>query len=70
MPEALKLAGTISKNGPLAVRTAKEIVVRSFALDPLFVVESALAAPVFGSEDAKEGPRAFAEKREPRWTGR
>ncbi len=70
MSEALKLAETVSKNGPLAMRTAKEIVVRSFALEPLFVMETALAAPVFASEDAKEGPRAFAEKREPRWTGR
>ena len=29
-----------------------------------------MAAGVFGSEDAKEGPRAFAEKRAPNWSGR
>jgi enoyl-CoA hydratase/carnithine racemase len=33
-------------------------------------IESELAAEVFGSEDAKEGPRAFMEKRPPVWVGR
>lgn len=33
-------------------------------------IEGTLAAEVFGSEDAKEGPRAFQEKRPPRFVGR
>jgi enoyl-CoA hydratase len=33
-------------------------------------IESELAGEVFGSEDAKEGPKAFKEKRPPLWTGR
>jgi len=70
MPAALKLAEVICKNGPLAVRTAKEIAVRSLGLESGFVLEKALGARVFGSDDAKEGPRAFAEKRPPRFTGR
>ena len=70
MPAALTLAEVICKNGPLAVRTAKEIAVRSLALESGFVLEKALGARVFSSEDAKEGPRAFAEKRPPRFTGR
>ncbi|MFQ5667947.1 MAG: enoyl-CoA hydratase-related protein [Candidatus Binatia bacterium] len=70
MPTALKWAETICKNGPLAVRTAKEIAVRALALESGFVLEKALGARVFSSEDAKEGPRAFAEKRPPRYTGR
>jgi len=70
MPTALKLAETICKNGPLAVRTAKEIAVRSLGLESGFVLEKALGARVMASEDAKEGPRAFAEKRKPRFTGR
>ena len=67
---AMELAEVICKNGPLAVRTAKEIAVRSLGLEPGFVLEKALGARVLASEDAKEGPRAFAEKRKPNFTGR
>ena len=70
LPTALDLAARICKNGPLAVRTSKQIAVRSLGLEPGFVLEKALAAKVMGSEDAKEGPRAFAEKRKPNFTGR
>jgi enoyl-CoA hydratase len=70
MDEAIALAETICRNGPLAVRTAKEIAVRSLGLEQSFVLEKALALKVLASEDAKEGPRAFAEKRPPRFTGR
>ena len=70
MPTALKWAETICKNGPLAVRTAKEIAVRALGLESGFVLEKALGARVMASEDAKEGPAAFAEKRPPKFTGR
>ena len=70
MDEALSLAETICKNGPLAVRTAKEIAVRSLGLERSFVLEKALGQRVMDSEDAKEGPRAFAEKRKPDFKGR
>ena len=70
MPTARNWAETICKNGPLAVRTAKEIAVRSLALEQGFVLEKALGERVMSSEDAKEGPRAFAEKRPPKFTGR
>jgi enoyl-CoA hydratase len=69
MPTALDLAARICKNGPLAVRTSKQIAVRSLGLEPGFVLEKALAAKVLASDDAKEGPRAFAEKRKPKFTG-
>ena len=68
--EALELAEKICLNGPLAVRTAKEIALRALGQEPGFVLEKALAARVFASEDAREGPRAFAEKRPPKFTGR
>ncbi len=70
MPTALKWAETICKNGPLAVRTAKEIAVRALSLEDGFVLEKAIGLKVMISEDAKEGPRAFAEKRPPKVTGR
>jgi len=69
MDTALELAETICRNGPLAVHTSKEIAVRALGLEPGFVLEKALAAKVFASEDAKEGPRAFAEKRKPDFKG-
>jgi len=70
MDTAIKWAETICKNGPLAVRTAKEIAVRALSLESGFVLEKALGARVMQSEDAKEGPRAFAEKRKPDFKGK
>ena len=70
LPRALEWAEKICRNGPLAVRTAKEIAVRTLGLERGFVLEKALAAKVFSSEDAMEGPRAFAEKRPPKFKGR
>ncbi|MDI3406933.1 crotonase/enoyl-CoA hydratase family protein [Streptomyces cavernicola] len=69
---ARKLAAVIAANGPLAVRVTKEVVVGSlqWPADEARQRQQALVEPVFASEDAREGPRAFAEKRAPRWTGR
>ena len=65
-------AARILANGPLAVRATKESVVRGMkgTLRDAYKVESELSARVFASEDAKEGPRAFAEKRLPDWKNR
>jgi E-phenylitaconyl-CoA hydratase len=65
LPEAMKLAERICRNAPLAVRAAKEAVYQGLDL-PLnegLRLEQFLAEPVRQSEDAKEGPRAFFEKR-------
>ena len=70
LEEAFAVAETICANGPLAVRTAKEIAVRALNNEPNFVLEKAIGARVFSSDDAKEGPRAFAEKRKPDYRGR
>ena len=69
MPTAMEVAETICKNGPLAVKTAKEIAVRSLGLEAGFVLERSLSQKVMRSEDAKEGPKAFMEKRPPEFTG-
>ena len=69
MPTAQKIAERICENGPLAVRTIKEIAVRSLGIpiEQGFLLETILGARVWASEDAKEGPKAFAEKRKPVW---
>ncbi len=60
-------ARRITANGPLAVRKTKESVLRGLAVDmkEAYRIESAISSEVFSSEDAVEGPRAFAEKRAP-----
>ena len=70
METALEWAQKMCRNGPLAMRTAKEIAVRSLELESGFVLEKALGQKVLNSEDAKEGPAAFAEKRPAEFKGR
>lgn len=69
---ALAIAKEIAANGPLAVKATKQIIVESvdWTLDEQFVRQRELSEPVRGSEDAKEGARAFTEKRAPRWQGK
>lgn len=69
---ALELAEKIAANGPLAVAATKQVIVDSadWSSEEAFAKQMEIAAPAFASEDAKEGPRAFAEKREPVWQGR
>jgi len=72
MKKALELAARLAANGPLAVRKAKEGILRSSGL-PLaeaYRVENEVSAAVMASRDAREGPRAFQEKRKPRFTGK
>jgi enoyl-CoA hydratase len=69
---ALELAVTIAGNGPLAVAATKAIARGSsdWTLEQGWKAQAELMAPVFGSEDAREGATAFAEKRTPVWKGR
>jgi enoyl-CoA hydratase len=69
---ALELAAEIAANGPLALAATKEIMRRSldWTEDEGWKQQMDIMAPVFGSEDAREGATAFAEKRTPQWQGK
>lgn len=72
---ALALADMISANAPLSVQTSKRVaygVVDGVVPEDTdrWVVNERETAALMASEDAKEGPRAFAEKRQPVWQGR
>lgn len=71
MAVAMEFAQRMARNGPLAMRAAKEVMTMSSgrSLGEAFVVESRVAGRVMKSSDAVEGPRAFIEKRQPRFTG-
>ncbi len=72
MEAAMELARSINDNGPLAVRISKQIIVesRSWAREDRWDEQAKLLPIVFMSEDAREGPTAFAEKRKPNWKGK
>ena len=72
MEKVFEWAARITANAPLAVQATKESVMQGLALDleEAFKFESKIAGQVFQTEDAKEGPKAFAEKREPKWQAR
>lgn len=72
LAKARELAGLVAANGPLAVqailRTMRDSEGRHE--DECWADDARVGAAVFSSDDAKEGPRAFLEKRAPRFTGR
>jgi enoyl-CoA hydratase/carnithine racemase len=63
------LAEGIAANAPLSVAAAKRMVHAAGATPEAFDAAERLWEPVYLSEDAQEGPRAFREKRAPRWRG-
>jgi enoyl-CoA hydratase/carnithine racemase len=72
VPMAVKLAQKIARNAPLAVRESLSVVRASADLDEdaLKTLSWECRNRIAQSEDYKEGPRAFVEKREPRWSGK
>ncbi|MET0147302.1 MAG: crotonase/enoyl-CoA hydratase family protein [Ilumatobacteraceae bacterium] len=68
----LALAERIARNAPLSVAASKQIIKGTHGMtEPdAWAYQLPLIRSVFTSEDAKEGPRAFAEKRPPVWSGR
>jgi len=71
LDKALEIAETIANNGPVAVQAILRTIRDSEGLheEEAFRIDAELGAAVFKSADAKEGPRAFAEKRPPKFTG-
>jgi enoyl-CoA hydratase len=69
---AVELARTIAGNAPLAARAARQVLRRSADLTDAeaLALEAALSADLSATADAVEGPRAFVEKRPPRFEGR
>jgi enoyl-CoA hydratase/carnithine racemase len=70
--EAGRLAATVAANAPLSVRAAKAMVHAAAGRDLDAALDEGwrLFEPVYRSQDAQEGPRAFLEKRPPVWKGR
>jgi enoyl-CoA hydratase/carnithine racemase len=68
---AVELAERIAKNAPLAVAASKKIIraTQGATEEELWEIQGSMYAEVFMSNDAKEGPAAFAEKRDPNWSG-
>lgn len=71
LESAIAFAEKITANGPLAVAATKRIIVesRDWNSQEMWKKQVEIFAPVFMSNDAKEGAIAFAEKRAPKWTG-
>jgi enoyl-CoA hydratase len=72
LPVALELANALARQAPHAVRTAKRTIAKAFeqSLHASLLEERRTFAALLESEDAREGVRAFLDKRTPRWQGR
>ena len=72
IPAALTMAEEIIECAPLSVVAVRQVVrhTMNMGLDAAFEVGRQVCAPLYASEDAKEGARAFKEKRKPQWQGK
>jgi enoyl-CoA hydratase len=68
---AFELAAAIAKNAPLALIASKEVLTKQvdWSSEDFWSKQGEITGPVFTSNDAREGSVAFAEKRDPVWTG-
>jgi enoyl-CoA hydratase len=72
LTEAKKIAATICENGPLSIRALMHMlreVDESYSEAEALEKELEYGSPIFGTRDAREGMKAFAEKRKPVYTG-
>lgn len=69
---ALSVAEQVARNAPLAVAASKQLIraAQNVTETDFWALQKEPYARVFRSSDAKEGPRAFAQKRPPEWSGR
>jgi enoyl-CoA hydratase len=72
LPQAVELARRIARNGPLAVAATKRVLAEcgDWPSAEAFTRQREITDPVRESADAREGARAFVEKRAPQWQGR
>ena len=72
MPRAIEIAEQIGTNAPLAVQGTKRMLQywRQMGITGSLQLQSGINTLLSTTEDSKEGPRAFAEKRAPVWQGR
>lgn len=72
LTKAMELAELVAANGPLAVQAILRTIRETEGMpeNEAFAIDARLGMAVFASQDAKEGPRAFAEKRPPQFEGR
>lgn len=72
LDKALEIAELINNNGPLAVQAILKVIRDTEGMheEEAFKIDAKVGLPVFRSQDAKEGPRAFAEKRKPNFQGK
>jgi len=70
--DALELAERVARNAPLSTAATKQLIRDSHGVTEavFWDMQKEHTRRVFFSDDAKEGPRAFAEKRAPHWSGR
>jgi enoyl-CoA hydratase len=71
LDKAREIADTIAENGPIAVQAILRTIRETEGMheEDAFGLDAKIGAAVFSSRDAKEGPRAFAEKRKPAFIG-
>lgn len=72
MDTAIELAKEVLEGAPLSVKAGRETVMLATEMGRSAALQAARAAHelTYNSQDAQEGPRAFAEKRKPEWKGR